>query len=83
LGLQNTPGWASGASPATADTLVLSSGGSTATFFHDGSNWRRTGLGSPVSNTSLVPVGAALLINKRGGSTTFGTYQQSAPYNLQ
>ena len=83
LGLQNTPGWASGASPATADTLVLSSGGSVNTFFHDGTNWRRTGLGSPVSNSNVVPVGTALLINRKSGATTFGTYQQSAPYNLQ
>lgn len=83
LGLQNTPGWTSGASPAAADTLVLLSGGSALTFFHDGTNWRRTGLGSPVSNTNVVPVGTALLINRRGGATTFDTYQQNAPYNLQ
>jgi hypothetical protein len=83
IGLQNTPGWTSGASPATADTVVLSSGGSATTFFHDGTNWRRTGLGSPISNTNVVPVGTALLINRRGSVTTFDTYQQNAPYNLQ
>jgi hypothetical protein len=83
LGLQNTPGWTSGASPTTADTLVLSSGGSVTTFFYDGTNWRRTGLGSPVSNTNVVPAGTALLINRRGSATTFDTYQQNAPYNLQ
>lgn len=83
LALQSTPGWTSGASPSAADTILLSSGGSANTFFHDGSNWRRVGLGNPIANTNAVPIGSALLINRRGGSSTNSTYQHSAPYNLQ
>jgi hypothetical protein len=83
LALQSTPGWTSAASPSAADTFLLSSGGSVNTFFHDGVNWRRVGLGNPIANTNPVPLGSALLINRRGSSLTNSTYQHSAPYNLQ
>jgi hypothetical protein len=83
LALQTTPDWTSGASPSAADTIVMSSGGSLSTFFHDGTNWRRTGLGTPVANSNAVPIGSSLLINRRGSATNFSTYQHNAPYNLQ
>lgn len=83
LAIQNTPNWGSGASANAADTLALSSGGSVSTFFYDGSNWRRVALGSPLANSNVVPVGASVLINKKGNASGFAAYQHAAPYNLQ
>lgn len=84
LALQNTPNWLRSASSGSADTIVLSSAGSLNTFYHDGTNWRRVGLGNPVSNTNVVPVGAAIMINKRSaGGAGYAAYENTAPYNLQ
>ena len=83
LGLQNLPGWASAASAAEADTVVLSSGGSATTYFHDGNNWRRVGLGSSSADDTVVAAGTSVLINKRGNAPGFTTYQHSAPYSFQ
>ena len=84
LALQTTPNWLSSASSSTADTVVLTTTtGSTTTFFHDGTNWRRVALGSPIANTNLVPVGTSLQISKRGNASGFAEYQNTAPYNLQ
>ena len=83
LAIQNTPNWGSGASASAADTLALSSGGSVSTFFFDGTNWKRVALGSPLANSNVVPVGASILINKKGSASGFASYQHTAPYNLQ
>jgi len=82
LGLQNLPNWKSGATPAEADTVVLTAGGSVATYFHDGANWRRVGLGGGSMNATPVPVGASVLINKKGNAEGFATYQHTAPYHF-
>ena len=83
LAIQSTPNWGSGASAAAADTVALSSGGSVSTFFFDGTNWRRVALGSPIANTNVVPVGASVMINKKGSAGGFASYEHTAPYNLQ
>ena len=83
LGIQNTPNWTSAASAAAADTVVLSSGGSVSTFFHDGTNWKRVALSSPTANTNVVPVGASIMINKKGAAGGYASYEHVAPYNFQ
>jgi hypothetical protein len=83
LGLQELSGWVTGSSTQTADTILMTSGGSAQTYFHDGSTWRRTGLGGGVADTASVPAGASILINKRGSAGGFTDYQQAAPYNIQ
>ncbi len=84
LAIQNIPNWSSGASAGAADTVVLTtSTGSVNTFFHDGSNWRRVSLGSPLANTNEVPVGASIMINKKGSAGGYASYEHAAPYNLQ
>jgi hypothetical protein len=84
LAIENIPNWASGGSAAAADTVVLSTGtGSVNTFFHDGSNWRRVALGSPLANSNLVPVGASIMINKKGSAAGFASYEHAAPYSFQ
>lgn len=83
LELHNLPGWQSGSSSSSADTVVLTSNGSASTFFHDGTNWRRVGLGGGNANSTVVPAGASVLINKRGSAAGFTTYQHTSPYSLQ
>ena len=84
LAIQNIPNWGSGASAATADTVVLTtSTGSVNTFFHDGTNWKRVALGSPLANTNEVPVGASIMINRKGNAAGYASYEHAAPYNLQ
>ena len=82
LGLHSLPGWLSSTSSSSADTVVLTVNGSASTFFHDGTNWRRVGLGGGNANNTVVPAGASLMINKRGNTPGFTTYQHSAPYNF-
>lgn len=83
MGVHNLPNWKSGVSAEEADTVVLSSAGSATTYFHDGSNWRRVGLGGPVSDAVVVSAGTSVMINKKGSETGFATYQHTAPYSLQ
>jgi hypothetical protein len=83
LGLQNTPNWVTGNSASTADTVALTVGGSVNTFFHDGTNWRRVTLGTPISNTNVVPVGASIMVNRKGNATGFAAFEHAAPYNIQ
>jgi len=83
LGIQNTPTWATGGTAAAADTVSLTANGTVTTFFHDGSNWRRVGLGSGLSDTVAVPVGASVLINRKGNALGYASYEHAAPYNLQ
>jgi hypothetical protein len=83
LALQNVPQWKTGSSAATADTVVVAATGGTSTFFHDGTNWRRVAFGNPLANTNTVPVGASLLLNRKGAAGGYSDYVQNAPYNIQ
>ena len=83
LGLQNLPGWVSSTTTASADTVVLTANGSVTTYYHDGNNWRRVGLGAASSDAVTVPVGASVLINKKGTTPGFTTYEHAAPYSFQ
>lgn len=71
-----------GASAAVADTVVLTTDGAVNTYFYDGTNWRRVFVGSPISNTTPIPVGATIQIVRKGNDTDFTTLTQSVPYNL-
>jgi hypothetical protein len=82
LGLHNLPGWQSGTSSTTADTVVLTSNGTATTYYYDGTNWRRAGINSN-ANSVAVPPGASLLINKRGSASGFAIYQHTAPYSSE
>ena len=82
LNLQSLPGWVSNSSSASADKVILVSGGSAFTYWHDGTNWKRIFSGSPISNTVPVPAGATVYINKLGTTTGFSTFSQNVPYSL-
>jgi len=82
LGLHNLPGWKRASSPSSADTIVLTSDGSPTTYFHNGTNWRRVGLGGGNADAVTVPTGSSIQINKLGNETGFTIYEHAAPYNF-
>jgi hypothetical protein len=82
LGLQNIVGWQSGASANVADTVILTSNGTPSTYFFDGTNWRRVGLGGGISDNVIVPIGTSILVNKKGSTPGFATFSQPVPYSL-
>ena len=82
LALQNTAGWTKNALSPSADKIVIVSSGTASTYWHNGTDWRKTGAGSPISNTTVIPAGAMVYINKVGTTSGFSTYSQALPYTL-
>lgn len=82
LGLQNITGWQSGPSANAADTVVLTVGGIPSTYFFNGTNWIRVGLGGGNSDNVAVPIGTSILVNKRGSASGYAVFSQPVPYNL-
>jgi len=82
LGLQELPGWVSGATAAASDTVVLTAGGSASTYWYDGTNWKRVGPGSPISDTTVIGIGTAVQIGKKGSADGYTALNQNVPYNL-
>lgn len=82
LGLQNISTWQSGASATVADTVVLTASGTPSTYWYDGRNWRRVGLGNQISDNVAVPIGTSILVNKKGSTPGFASFSQPVPYNL-
>jgi hypothetical protein len=83
LALQNTPGWVSGASAAVSDTINLVANGSVNTYWYNGTNWRRVGPGTPISDTTIIPAGTAVKIIKlTSGGSGYSAFDQPLPYSL-
>lgn len=83
LGLQNTPGWTSNAASASADKVVLvSSTGSASTYWYTGSGWKRVTVGSPSADSTVIPAGSMIYVNKIGSASGFSTYARALPYTL-
>lgn len=82
LGLQNVSGWLSGSTVSTSDNVILVSGGVASTYWYNGTNWRRQASGNPISDTTTIPSGAVIYINKRGATSGFSTLNQTKPYSL-
>jgi len=71
-----------GANASVADTVVLTANGAALTYFYDGTNWRRLFTGSPISNTTPIPVGTTVQIVRKGSAAGFTTLTQNVPYSL-
>ena len=83
IALQNTPGWVSNATAASADKVVLvNTAGVSATYFYNGTGWRRVALGSPAADTTAIPAGSMIFINKLGTAPGYSTLSQALPYTL-
>lgn len=84
LNLQSIAGWRSNTNPANADkATIVSTNGTQATYFYDGSNWRQQAFGNPIRNTNSVALGSAILILKIGTNSGYSTYSNAVPYTLQ
>ena len=83
LGLQNLSGWTSNTLSALADKVVLvSSTGVANTYWYNGSGWKRVFAGSPAADSTVIPVGSMIYINKIGSAPGSSTYAQALPYTL-
>ena len=71
-----------GATASVADTIVLTANGAALTYFYDGTNWRRVFTGSPIANTTAIPVGTTVQVVRKGSTAGFSTLTQSVPYSL-
>lgn len=81
-GIDQIPGWVSHAAAASADKVKLSVNGTLYTYWHDGTNWRRQTLGSPVANNVVLPAGSAVTLEKIGAAAGRTTLNQTLPYSL-
>jgi hypothetical protein len=82
LGLQNTPGWVSNTASAAADKIVLVGSGAASTYWHNGTGWKKVAFGNPSADTTVVPAGAMIYINKLGTAPGYSTLSQPLPYTL-
>lgn len=85
LGLQNIPGWLSGANQNSADVVLTRSltNGSSKTFFYNGTTWKQVGFGAPSSSDNEpIPVGTSVRIFRKGSASGQSVISQSAPYTL-
>lgn len=78
-GIQNLPGWQANATASGADQVLILVNGAWNTYWWNGTNWRRSALGSPISDSVLIKAGTGVLLNNLvAGSATLLT--QSRPY---
>ena len=82
LGLQALPGWVAGATAAVSDTVVLTSGGNAFTYWYTGANWRRVGPGSSNFDTTVISLGTAIQVGKKGTAAGYTALNQAVPYDL-
>lgn len=81
--ISSLPGWISGASANAADTVMITTNGTPSTFWFDGTNWRKSTLGYPVSNAVVIPTGSTISLVKKGTATGYSPLSQNLPYTLQ
>jgi hypothetical protein len=80
--IQNLPGWVSGSSAATSDTVVLFSPVTGwRTYYFNGTNWK---LSNPpaISDNIAIPAGSIGYITKLGVTSGFSMLTQPIPYSL-
>ena len=80
-GINTTPGWVSNTDISLADKVYKYDSVTRAwqTFYHNGTNWRRSGAGSN-QNTTPIAVGTAVIITRSAATGTSLT--QVLPYSL-
>jgi uncharacterized protein (TIGR02597 family) len=77
LKIQSLSGWTKGASASVADNLMRWDGSSWNVYYHTGARWQMAGSQASQDGASL-PVGEALLIRRREGSTASATFLDTA-----
>lgn len=79
-GIQSIPGWTSNASFNSADQVQLFISGAWSKYWFDGTNWRRSGFGSPISDNQVITAGTAILINKVNAAGSDGLLTKNRPF---
>jgi hypothetical protein len=79
-GIKDIPGWVANSDLISADQVLLLVSGAWTTFWFDGTNWRKKGLGSPISDTQLIVAGAGVLISKTVPAALDGLLTQTRPF---
>jgi hypothetical protein len=82
-GIHLIPGWASVANydAATTDIVQIMVNGFWVKFWYTGNNWKRVGPGS-ISDSVSIPVGSALIIEKKSPASGTSQLVQNIPYSL-
>jgi len=78
-GIHTLPGWQANATVSGADQVLILSNGAWLTYWWNGTNWRRSGPGSPISDTVVIRAGAGILLNKLVPAAN-GLLSQNRPY---
>lgn len=83
LGLQATPGWLAGANARSADRVVINdANGVPTTYFFNGTNWLKNSRRFEVSNDVVIPIGAAIEVQRRNSNSGYAILEQPVPYTL-
>ena len=83
LGLQTTQGWLAGANAKSADRVVINdSNGTPTTYFYNGTDWLRNARTPVVSNDVVIPIGAAIEVQRRNSNPGYAILDQPVPYTL-
>jgi hypothetical protein len=82
-GVHLTQGWAVAGGGRSGDQVTFTKAGSASSHVHDGTNWRKVGPGSPLSDEDTMnPGGAALLTRRQFNSQSNPILTQVAPYSF-
>jgi len=76
------PGWVSGASAATADTLSVVSGANRVSYYHNGTAWVRTTGPATNRNTTSIPAGTPIVLTRVGSTAGSTLLTLNRPYSL-
>ena len=80
IGLQDLPGWQKNATATNSDTVMIFSGGAPTTYWNNGTNWRRVGPGTNNYDSTVIPIGTAIQVSKKGTAIGYSTFEQAPPY---
>jgi uncharacterized protein (TIGR02597 family) len=82
LNLQTLPGWLKSTDPTAADSVYIWNGASWDQYYHNGTNWRKSG-NLANQDTKVIPLGAAMFVIRQSGATgNTSTLVQPLPYSL-
>ena len=81
--IQNIPGWVTGTSSATADTVqVYSAATGWRSYYYNGTNWRSASKPYPLGDSISLPAGTLITIDKLGTASGQSILTQALPYSL-
>ena len=79
-GIQNIANWQANADVNSADQVLLLVNGTWNTYWWNGTNWKKRGFGSPVSDTQIITAGSGVLISKTVPASSDSLITLAPPY---